>query len=800
MIKKSVMKRNFNNNIQNNQQNIKLQESIGVDPVIVLSMLIKNWYWFIISAAISLGYAHLYLGHTLPVFQTSITVLVNETEDRPLVDNTALLQGLGLPGGMKNLQNQMLILKSRDLTEKTLKNLPFEIDFYYKTSRNNLPIYPELPVRIVPENMVPLPKDIEFSITYLENGMFTLESKSEYYPFNKTASFGDSIVCPGGSFFIECRDEEVFNKDKNKQIFFAIHNINSLVNYYSNRLNIELTSRDGSILRISLTGTNRAKDADFLNQHIDGFRAISLDRKNTEAARRIQFIEDQLIGISDSLSTTETRLQQFRSSHRVMDLSAQGQSIIAQVTLLENERARLSLEANYYEYLADYLNKDVSGEIPIVPITMGINDPGLTRLVEELAEFQGQLASRGAGELNPLQRNLEQRMQAAKGALKETLNGLRRANSLARSENQQQINRANAQASALPVTERQLLGIERKFRLNDELYTFLLEARAEQNMQKASNRSDSEVVDPADERFSVMVAPNPAMIYLMGILGGFGFPALIIFTLFFLNKKLKEEDVKKLTNMPVVGYIPQNSGKNNTVVFENSNSIIAESYRLLRSRMQFMTKEAASPVILVTSSMPGEGKTFTSINLASVYSLLGKKTILIGFDLRKPKISKDFGLDNKKGISTWLIGQNKLEDIIQETIFENLSIIPSGPIPPNPSELIALEKTGELIKTLKERYDYIIIDSSPIGIVSDTLHLASMADAFLLVVRPEYTLKDMLNRTLNEITINKTKGVSLVINGIKAGSRYYSYGEKYGYTTEKTAKGRLFKMRKTAKS
>lgn len=797
MIKNSVMKRN--NNIQNNQQNINPLESVGVDPAVILSVLIKNWYWFVISAAIALGCAHFYLGHTLPVFQTSITVLVNETEDRPLVDNTALLQGLGLPGGMKNLQNQMLILKSRDLTAKTLKNLPFEIDYYYKTIRNYLPIYPEAPVRILPENRVPLPKDTEFSITYLGNSRFTLESNSEYYPFHKTASFGDSIVCPGGTFLVECWNEEIFSKDKNNQIFFVIHNISSLVNYYSNRLNVELTSRDGSILRISLTGTNRAKDADFLNKHIEGFQAISLDRKNTEAVRRIQFIEDQLVGISDSLYITENRLQQFRSSHRVMDLSAQGQSIIAQVTLLENERARLSLEANYYDYLADYLNKDMSGEIPIVPITMGINDPGLTRLVDELAEFQGHLASRGAGELNPLQRNLEQRVRAAKGALRETLNGLRRANSLARSENQQQINRANTQASALPVTERQLLGIERKFRLNDELYTFLLEARAEQNMQKASNRSDSEVVDLADERFSVMVAPNPTMIYLMGMLAGFGLPALIIFTLFFLNKKLKEEDVRKLTNLPVVGYIPQNSGKTNTVVFENPTSIIAESYRLLRSRMQFMTKEAASPVILVTSSMPGEGKTFTAINLASVYSLLGKKTILIGFDLRKPKISKDFDLSNKKGISTWLIGQDKLEEIIQKTAFENLSVISSGPIPPNPSELIALEKTGELIKTLKERYDYIIIDSAPIGIVSDTFHLASMADSFLLVVRPGYTLKDMLSRTLDEIIANKTKGVSLVINDIRADSRHYSYGEKYGYTNEKVAKGRLFKKRQTAK-
>jgi capsular exopolysaccharide synthesis family protein len=773
-----------NNNNQGDQQVTKTQEAIGLDPQIILSLLIRNWYWFILFAAVSIFGAHFYIGHTMPVYQTSITVLINETEDRPLVDNSALLMGLGLPGGMKNLENQMMILRSRDLTKSTLETLPFEMDFYYKTLRNNLPIYPEVPVKIISEGRIPLPKDTEFSITYHGNNKFTLESTSDYYPFKKTASFGDTIDCPGGTFLVECRNEEAFKKDKNQQIFFTIYSTSRLVNSYSNRLNVELISREGSILRISLTGTNRTKDADFLNQHIEGFKAISLDKKNIEATRRIQFIDDQLVGISDALSNTENSLQQFRSSHRVMDLSAQGQSIIAQVTLLENERARLNLEANYYDYLADYLNKEASGEIPIVPITMGINDPGLSRLVEELADIQGQLASRGAGEMNPLQRNLEQRVVTAKDALRETLNGLRRANSLARAENEQQINKTNAQASALPVTERQLLGIERKFRLNDELYTFLLEARADLEMQKASNRSDSEVIDPADERFSMLVAPNPTKIYFMGLVAGFGVPAIIILGLFLFNKRLKEEDVKRFASMPIVGYIARNPGKTSTVVFESPNSLIAESFRLLRSRMQFLTKEAVSPVILVTSSMPGEGKTFTAINLASVYSLLGKQTILLGFDLRKPKIYKDFGLSNEKGISTWLIGQDKLEDVIQKTAFDNLSIISAGPTPPNPSELTALEKTSELIRILKEKYDYIIIDSSPIGLVSDTFHLASMADSCLLVVRPGYTMKDMLERTLNEISVNRTKGVSYVINDIKNDSKRYGYGDKYGYTDE----------------
>jgi len=468
-----------------------------------------------------------------------------------------------------------------------------------------------------------------------------------------------------------------------------------------------------------------------------------------------------------------------------MDLSAQGQSIIGQVTLLENERARLNLEANYYDYLADYLAKDATGEVPIVPITMGITDPGLTRIVEELAELQGQLTLTGAGERNPLQRNLEQRVRSAKSTLSETLNGLRRANSLARSENQEQINKANAQASALPVTERQLLGIERKFRLNDELYTFLLETRAEQEMQKASNRADSEIIDPADARFSTVVSPNRMKLLLMAVFGGFALPLSLIFLGFLFNKKLKEEDIRDMTDIPVVGNIPHSGDKFNTVVFDNPNSAIAESFRLVRSKMQFFTKDAKAPVILVTSSMPEDGKTFAAINIASVYSLLNKKTVLVGFDLRKPKIFQDFGLSNEKGVSTWLIGQDKMQDIIQNTRFENLSVISAGPIPPNPSELTALGKTEELFSYLRERYDYIIVDTSPIGLVSDTYYLASMADTVLLVVRPGRTLKELFDRTLMEIRSSNTKGVGLLVNDIQSGSGHYGYGEKYGYTTDK---------------
>jgi len=387
------------------------QRRNGLDPFVILNLLKRNWYFFLIGVILAFVIARVYINHTLPVYRSSVTVLINETDDRPLVDNSALLEGLGLPGGMKNLHNQIMILKSRALTEMTLKSLPFEVEYYVKTLRNKLPIYPDAPIRLIIDDGMPLPKDVELMIIYLGGSRFTLESEVDYYVLPETIAFGEPIENSGGSFRIECRNEEWFTNHGDQNLCFIMHSGTGLLNYYSNRMNVELVSRDGSLVKMSLTGTNKTKDVDFLNRHVEGFQYISLEKKNTEADRRIQFIDDQLIGISDSLSITENKLQQFRSSNRVMDLSAQGQALIGQVTLLENERARLNLEANYYDYLAEYLSKDVSNEMPIVPITMGISDPGLTRLVEELAELQGQLSARGAGEMNPLQKNLEQRVR-----------------------------------------------------------------------------------------------------------------------------------------------------------------------------------------------------------------------------------------------------------------------------------------------------------------------------------------------------------------------------------------------------
>jgi len=750
----------------------------GIDPGTILKLITKNWYFFVIAIVFALIVARYYILHTIPVYRVYTSVLIFEEETNTGSDNDELLKGLGLPGGMRNLENQIKIITSRELTERAVRGLGFETEYYFKTIHNQIPLYPDVPIEIKYNGKNPLPHNVELGVHYIGNEDFRLYSEAQN--INIKAKFGETIRFPDGDIIIICKNKDWFITHGETDLNFMVHSPERLVKYFNSRLNVDMLTRSGSILEISMNGVNPYQDVDFLNELTAVFQDLSLEKKNMEANRRLEFIDNQLVDIRDSLVITENRLTQFRSSHRVMDLSVQGQAIISQVTNLENEKARLNLEANYYDYLADYLQKETTGELPMVPISMGIEDPALTSLVTELGNLQEQLGGAGGGEKNPLQNLLNQRVRSKKEELMETLNGLRRANNLASKENNDRLSRVNSQASALPVTERQMLGIERKFKLNDDIYTFLLQKMSELQMQKASNRPDNEVIDPASVMYSQMVAPNVSMIYLIALFLAGVIPMLYFYLSFVLNNRFRREDIAKLGNLPVVGNIPHIKGNSFTDIFNNPDSVIAESYRLVRSRLQFITDEKKNPVMLVTSPMPGDGKTLTAINLAAVYSMLGKKTVLVGFDLRNPKFARSFDLNKDQGVSTYLIGKDKVDDIIQKTPHKNLFVVSSGPIPPNPSELTASGSTKILFDELKARFDYIIIDSAPVALISDTLHLLSHVDVVLLVVRLNKTVKDMMSQALNE-TMENNDHVSLLINDMDTNQKRYGYGEKYGY-------------------
>lgn len=765
----------------------------------IFTLLLSHKYIFICSVVLTLVLAYLYNRFTIPVYKVSAAVMIEEDKKTSSIGNDQLLEGFGLMPGMKNFDNQVMVLSSRTLVNKTLDELALDMEYFYQGFLNKQSLYPNQPIDIITDAEARFPRDVVFAIQYIGNNVFNLKAEAkDSFKINKAFSFGETITLPGCSFRIEPKKPEMFKDKNSKKLYFTLHSRRKLVERYIKRLKIERASKLGSIVKISLEGTNKVEDLAFLSKLSEIFLNISLDRKNNEAVRTIQFIDDQLTGISDSLSITENKLQQFRSRNKVMNLSAQGQVIITQAMSLENEKARLGIEANYYAYLKGYLENDSAGEVPIAPATMGIADPGLTKLVADLAEQQGRLYSKSMGEKNPLQSQFSQKVAATKDALKETLKGLSSANSLALKETEEQISSINDKASALPKTERQLLGIERKYKLNDELYTFLLEKRAVAQMQKASNIPDNEMIDYADSE-TEPVKPNKLLSYLFALFAGVSFPLLWILSGEIFNKRLRDiAELSRITDIPIAGYIPKSAKKNYRMVIDEPDSIIAEAFRLLRFRLRFFTKEIKVPVILVTSCMAGEGKTFAAINIASAYGLLGKKAVLLGFDLRQPKIFSDFNLTNEKGISTWLIGSDGLEEIINKTDFENLDIITSGPVPPNPAELITLDKTKELFQILRKRYDCIIIDSSPVGLVSDTMHLTFLADTCILIVRQNFTDKEMLVNILQDFKISNIKISCLVVNDLVAGNRQYGYLGKYGKSSKTEPTKAVDKKRKNS--
>jgi len=755
-----------------------------INPQKVLKLIMNRWYYFVAALVICTIGALYYMNHKLPSYAVTTTILVEEEEDPMMNEN--LLQGFALSGGVQNLDNQMYIIASFSLVKQAVEELPFEINVYKKGLASKVSYYPMSPIRIEagPEG---LPYGVGFTFKYQGDETFRLADNTEN-KLDSIFTFGKLIRFGNKSFTIYPQPELADIYQTGDKIFIDFMDHERLANLYLSRMEVELAARDGSILELRLEGTNRIKDMVFLDKLAEVYIDDNLNKKNAEAERIIDFIEKQLGDVQDSLEITETELQEYRSRNQIMDISAQAQHILDQAVLLENEEAQLNLKREYYLYLDGYMAKEENDEAPISPSSMGIEDPLLATHMQELAGLQAEYFSAGVGERNPLQGQLELRIRNSKKSIRETLAGVIRANQLGIEENQRQLSRLNGEASNLPDKERQLLGFQRRFNLNNVLYNFLMEERANAQIQAASNTPDNVLVDPA--RASMQISPLWSVTLLFAFALAIGLPTLfLLFTNIFQNKVATEEDLDFVKNLPVIGHFPHSRLSYNTVVLTEPSSIIAESFRSLRTRLEFFTTDVACPMLVISSSMPGEGKSFTAINLASAYSLAGKKTLLVGLDLRKPTISENFEFnDDELGVSSYLIGKKKLDEVIFKTEYENLFVLPSGPIPPNPGELASSEKALKMFEALKKKFDYIIVDSAPVGVVSDIYPVAKMADSVLIIVRHNHTKKNVLSATLHEMQLHDLQSIGLLMNDIKArsGSYRYAYKYKYGYSSAKS--------------
>jgi len=569
-------------------------------------------------------------------------------------------------------------------------------------------------------------------------------------------------------------------------------------------VSISQSTKNSSILNLSIQGNNVNKITDYLNQLLHEYMERNLEQKNLVSENTVIFIDEQLIGIQDSLQKAETDLQIFQEGNDFMDLRAQSQEMFNRLKDIERRKAELELSIKYYQNLQDYINKNIDDlNKLVVPSAMGIQDQMLNKLVLELVALSSKKAEQLATstEKNPIVQTIDEQIIQTKKQLLENITNMINNTNVTIEELTNQIMAYEEQIKQLPTTQRAYLGYERKFALNDELYKFLMQKRAEAQIVMASNSPDNSIIDEARVSRARKVAPRSMMIYLVCIVLGCGIPAAFIFLKEILNTKIIERsDVEKITKLPIIGQIPYTSPKasnsSSTFVIDSPKSPVSEAFRSIRTNIEYIVKGKDKCIFSVVADSPGIGKTYISINMASIYAMYGKKTALIGMDLRKPRLYQEFGISNKIGISSYLAGKASIDEIIQPSgKLPTLDIVTAGPIPPNPAELIASDRCSELFKELKERYDYIIVDTPPLLWVTDALLLMKHVDTSIFVVRQDVTNKKAFEVVIKDLE-QRNYSTSIVVNGINYqgiyGYRYsygyggygygYGYGRNYGYS------------------
>ncbi len=746
-----------------------------------------NWHWFLTAVILAIGLAFIYNLYTTPIYEIRSTLLISEDKSNsPL---TALygggegkFEGIQFMNNRENIYNQIVILGSTSIISKALEELDFKVSYYSVGRVKETEIYKDAPFRIILDEKIPQVVETDFYLTIEPDKKMTVKITGENakvydyregrivrkipdISYEKQIMSGKNLNLNDLSFSVLLNEN--FNPDTPHRYKFRFHSHESLVNKYRSLLFISLPDDYSSILHLAVKDFNVTKGIDFLNKLTEVYQIDNLDRKNENFSRTIQFINAQLENISDSLSISANRLETFQSSNKMIDISVQSQQLLEELSALDKELVSRETQNKYYKYLQEYIKGNQELETVIAPSSMGIEDPLLNNFINQLNELITEKSSKTSirqGSQHPTIVKLNTQIENVKRSLLESIENIIRQSETEIEILNERINTYNYRIRRLPSTERNFVNFERKYNIDSETYTFLLQKLSEAQIAMASSVPDSQVIE--DPKNSALVQPKPKKIYAMAFMLGLIIPFIIIFTLDFFNDKiLSEDDIEVIASYPVIGSVlhDQTQPGSQTLVLDNPRSPGSDQFRDIRGRLNLMTKEKEHPFIAFLSVSPREGKTFNVINIASSFALIPKRVVVLDLNLRDPKIREEFDIKSDTGIVDYLNGEATFEEIIYQTNHPMLDVIPAGLVPPNPAEMLLNIKIFELIKMLKDKYDVIVADSSPLGSVTDILSLNEIIDASVIVVRKRYTEKKDLKNILEKIENFKMKEPGIII-------------------------------------
>lgn len=748
-------------------------EGISIDYKRVLFRAWSYWYIILLSLIVSITIAFLRNRYATRIYPINASLLVKEADD---ISGAEILYNSPLLNVKRNYLNEIYIIKSFPLIQRVVVDLNFDVRFYGEGNILTTEIYDNLPFSVVPvRNEISRP--VSFVFKLLNDREFQLSTDTKTQKF----VFGDTTRFEGFTGIIKIDKNIQRSPIVEGDLIFNYTPAERIAESYVGGLGVSWAEEGAGVINLSITGSNVHKELDFVNGLIHEYQAFDLEKKNETASRTVNFIAGQLKDISDSLVRVEKNLELFKGKNSGADLSGESLRLFERVETFETQKMELIIKKNYFDYLISHIEKNQNLDQIILPSSMGVNDPLLNNLLTKLVDIQLEIKLNSRPE-NPLVMDAKKRIEQLKSDVLASVKNIRSSDNIKLSFLEKQITSIENELSKLPSAQRTLISIQRNYALLENLYIYLLQKQSEAAISKAANTSDIVLVNPP--RAGGAISPKTRSNYAIAIFAGFAIP-LLFFVLFeFLDTRVQsKEDVERITTIPFIGGVGHKKSDTNLAVLQHPKSVIAESFRALRSNLNYFVGQNNKPVILITSSISGEGKTFTSLNLAAVYALSGKKTVIIGADLRKPRLFSDFNLNNDRGLSNYLAGLNSFDEIRQATQFENLDLISGGPVPPNPSELLLSNKMTEFIAEARNYYDCIIIDTPPMAIVTDAFVLAPHADHVLFLVRQNYTPKNLLRTVEDYYASGKINNISIVLNDIyRSGPGYgFGYGYAYGY-------------------
>ena len=785
-----------------------------IDIQEVLFKYIIHWPWFVGAVLVCLIGAWIYLRMATPVYNISATVLIKDDKKGGNTGGMAGLEELGLSGlisSSQNIDNELEVLRSKTLVKEVVNQLNLYVSYTDEDEFPSKNMYKTSPVivSLTPQEAEKLsdPMIVEMSL-YPQGSLdvgVTIGDKEYQKHFEKLPA-----VFPmdeGTLAFFQSPDSLMANKDTTEEssaqnvrrITAKINSPMKVARVYCENLTIEPTSKTTSVAVISLKNSSLQRGQDFINQLLEMYNRNTNNDKNEIAQKTAEFIDERIDIISKELGNTEANLENFKRNAGITDLTSEAQIALTGNAEYEKKRVENRTQISLLEDLRKYIR---GNEYEVLPSNVGLQDAALVATIERYNEMlvERKRLLRTSTENNPAIVNLDTSIRAMKSNVQATLDGTLQGMLITKADLDREANRFSRRISDAPGQERQFVSIARQQEIKAGLYLMLLQKREENAITLAATANNAKIIDEAIAD-DIPVSPKRKIIYLIALVLGVGIPVGIIYLIGLTKFRLEgRADVEKLTTVPIVGDIPLTDEKNekdgSIAVFENQNNLMSETFRNIRTNLQFMLQNDKK-VKLLTSTVRGEGKSFISANLAISLSLLGKKVVIVGLDIRKPGLNKVFRLSTKeKGITLYLANPDTdLMSLVQPSdVNKNLSILPGGTVPPNPTELLARDGLDKAIEILKKNFDYVILDTAPVGMVTDTLLIGRVADLSVYVCRADYTHKveyTLINELAEE---KKLPNICTVINGVDLKRRkygyyygygkygkYYGYGKRYGY-------------------